>query len=191
MFDNKEMNIRIAHIEDLPRIVEIYNQAILTQHSTADLTPIRTENRMTWFSEHTPERHPVFLAEIGHAVVGWCSLSPYRPGRMALRFTVEISCYVDQAFRRKGVAAALITHAIAECPRLNIKTLYGILLERNRASIAMMRKLGFEQWGYLPRVADFDGEECAHIYFGKRVWDVKQDGVANASQPIRSETNRM
>jgi phosphinothricin acetyltransferase len=176
------MNIHIAQLEDLARIVEIYNQAILTKRSTADLTPFRTEGRMTWFSEHSPERHPIFLAVIGRATAGWCSLSPYRPGRLALRFTVEISCYIDHAFHRQGVATALINHAIAECPRLKIKTLFGILLQRNTASIAMMKKLGFEQWANLPGVADFDGEECGHLYYGKRVWDVERDGAANGSQ---------
>jgi len=92
---------------------------------------------------------------------------------MALRFTVEISCYIDQTFHRQGVATRLISHAIAECPKLQIKTLFGILLERNTASRRMMEKMGFQQWGYLPRVADFDGEECAHLYFGKRVWDLE------------------
>jgi phosphinothricin acetyltransferase len=35
----------------------------------------------------------------------------------------------------------------------------------------MMESLGFDRWGHLPRVADFDGEECGHLYFGKRVSD--------------------
>jgi RimJ/RimL family protein N-acetyltransferase len=33
----------------------------------------------------------------------------------------------------------------------------------------MMEKMGFQQWGFLPRVADFDGEECGHFYYGKRM----------------------
>ena len=175
------MNIRIARTNDLPRIIEIYNQAIPTKCSTADLSPLRPEDRQSWFAEHIPEKHPIFLAEVDRTIAGWCSLSPYRPGRMALRFTAEISTYVDRAFHRQGVATGLVNHAIAECPKLWIKTLFGILLERNTASRQMMEKLGFQKWGYLPRVADFDGEECGHLYYGKRIWDVESPKVLQAT----------
>jgi phosphinothricin acetyltransferase len=103
---------------------------------------------------------------------------------MALRFTSEISVYVGQAFHRRGVATRLISHAIAESPRLEIETLFGILLEKNIASRQMMEKMGFQQWGFLPRVADFDGEECAHLYYGKRVWDVEPTGSAKPRDSV-------
>jgi phosphinothricin acetyltransferase len=167
------MIIRFADLGDLPRIIEIYNQAVLSGRSTADLTPIRMEERLDWFSEHTPKKYPIFVAMVGTVIGGWCSLSPYRPGRMALRFTAEISCYIDQAFHRQGIATALINQAMIECPTLKIKTIFGILLECNTASIGLMQKLDFELWGRLPRVADFKGEEWDHLYFGKRVWDLE------------------
>jgi phosphinothricin acetyltransferase len=88
---------------------------------------------------------------------------------MALRFTAEISYYIGTAFHRKGVATSLIKHALAFCPRHNIKTLIAIVLERNDASLQLLEKRGFQKWGLFPRVADFDGEECGHLYYGKRV----------------------
>jgi L-amino acid N-acyltransferase YncA len=163
--------IRIALPEHLPRIVEIYNQAIPSKCSTADTSPLRTEDRETWLAEHNPEKYPIFVAELDDVIAGWCSLSAYRPGRMALRYTAEISCYIDHAFQRRGVGTALFTHAIAACPGLQIKNVFAILLDRNVASEGMMKKMGFQLWGCLPRVADFDGQECGHLYFGKRVWD--------------------
>lgn len=165
------MLIRIAKPEDLPRIVEIYNHAIPSHRSTADIAPVKTEDREGWFAEHHPEKHPIFVAEVDGSVAGWCSLSAYRPGRMALRFTAEISCYVDQGFQRRGVGTALFAHALAACPKLQIKNIFAILLDRNVASIGMLEKMGFERWGAMPRVADFDGQECGQFYFGKRVWD--------------------
>ena len=167
----RKMNIRIAQPADLLRIVDIYNQAIHSKRSTADLSPLQAEDRKAWFAEHSPQRYPIFVAEIDGDVIGWCSLSAYRPGRMALRFTAEISCYIDRAFQRRGIGKALLNHVMAACPGLEIKNIFGILLERNVASARMMESLGFDQWGHLPRVADFDGEECGHLYFGKRVSD--------------------
>ena len=39
----------------------------------------------------------------------------------------------------------------------------------NWDSIGLLKKFGFEQWGHMPNVADFDGAECGHVYLGKRI----------------------
>ena len=163
------MRIRVAQSEDLGAIVGIYNEAIATRRAVGDLTPVSVADRLPWFEEHRAGSHPLFVAEVGGKVAGWCSLSAYRPGRMALRHTAEISYFVAEAFQRRGLATALIRHAIESCESLQIRNLFGIVMERNEASRKLMVKLGFEQWGLLPRVADFNGEECGHLYFGRRV----------------------
>lgn len=163
------MIIRFAQMDDLPVIVDIYNQAIQSKQSTGDTQPLRVEDRMTWFGEHRPDEHPIFVAEVDGEVAGWCSLSPYRPGRAALRITAEISYYIALAYHRQGIATALVEHALASCPALQIKHVFAIVLEGNEASIKLLRKMGFEQWGYLPRVADFDGKELGHLYYGWHV----------------------
>ena len=163
------MIIRLARQGDLPEIVEIYNQAIQTKQSTGDLQPFRVEDRMEWFHEHIPERYPILVADLEGQVVGWCSLSAYRPGRAALRFTAEISYYVDFAYHRRGIGAALVEHALAACPKLQVRHVFAIVLENNQASVHLLEKMGFEKWGYLPRVANFDGMEAGHLYYGRHV----------------------
>jgi L-amino acid N-acyltransferase YncA len=163
------MITRLAQIDDLPAIVDIYNQSIPSQRSTGDTQPLRVEDRITWFGEHRPDEHPIFVAEVEGQVAGWCSLSAYRPGRVALRFTAEISYYIALAFHRQGIGTALIKHALAACLALQIRHLFAIVLEGNEASLKLLEKMGFEQWGYLPRVADFDGKEVGHLYFGRHV----------------------
>ena len=163
------MKIRIAHREDLPAIVDIYNQSIPSKQSTGDTQPLRVEDRVTWFEEHRPKEHPIFVAEVNGQVAGWCSLSAYRAGRAALRFTREISYYIDYAYHRRGIATALVEHALAACPALGIKHVFAIVLEGNQASLKLLEKMGFKQWGYLPRVADFDGKEVGHFYYGRHM----------------------
>ena len=162
-------NFRIAEARDLSAIVEIYNQAVAMKQATAELTPVSVEGRRDWFAEHTAERYPIFVAESGGRVVGWCSLSPYRPGRLALRYTAEISYYIHQDFRRMGIGSQLVALAIEESRTRAIKTLVAILLDINTGSIRLLEKLGFTKWGELPRVADFDGKECGHLYYGLRI----------------------
>jgi L-amino acid N-acyltransferase YncA len=163
------MIIRFAQLEDLPAIVDIYNQAIPSKQSTGDTQPLRVEDRLAWFKEHRPDEHPLYVAEIEGHVAGWCSLSPYRPGRAALRFTAEISYYIAPAYHRQGIGTALVEHTVAAAPALGIRHLFAIVLEGNAASLKLLQKIGFEQWGYLPKVADFDGNEVGHLYYGRHV----------------------
>jgi phosphinothricin acetyltransferase len=160
---------RFAQPDDLPTIVDIYNQSISSQQATGDTQPVSVEDRVTWFREHRPDVHPIFVADVDGGAAGWCSLSPYRPGRAALRFTAEISYYIASAYHRRGIGTALVEHTLAACPGLQIRHLFAIVLEGNWGSIRLLQKMGFEQWGYLPRVADFDGREVGHLYYGRHV----------------------
>ncbi|MBK9991463.1 MAG: GNAT family N-acetyltransferase [Verrucomicrobia bacterium] len=101
-------------------------------------------------------------------MTGWCSVSAYRPGRSALDKTVELSYYVHPQFRRRGIATALITHAIDGCRSVGFKNVFSILLGVNQASAASL-PVRFVQWGRLPGVAEIDGKEIDHLYFGKRI----------------------
>jgi L-amino acid N-acyltransferase YncA len=168
---NLEIRIRIACLADLPGIVAVYNQAVPTHRSTANTKPVTVEERKAWFVDHAPHKRPIFVAELGGQLAGWCSLSTYRPGRAALRFTAEISYYIDNAFQRKGVGLALVRHAMEACPKLRIKNIIAVVIDQNEASRKLLEKLGFQQWGYLPRVLDFNGSEYGEFYYGKRVAD--------------------
>jgi len=164
-----DVTIRMADEDDLRAITKIYNQAVALQSATADISPVSLESRKAWLREHTPDQYPIFVAENQNAIVGWCSLSPYRPGRMALRHTAEISYYIDENFRGIGIGFSLISHAIEKCIQLGIKTLFAIILDINRDSVRILEKFGFKEWGHMPDVADFDGQECGHLYYGLRV----------------------
>jgi L-amino acid N-acyltransferase YncA len=161
--------IRTATGNDLETIVAIYNQAVLTKMATADLEPVETNSRLPWFQEHDPKKYPIFVAEIDGKVAGWISLSPYRPGRAALRFTAEVSYYIHTDYQGRGIGTKLLDYAIRESPKYPFKTLFAIILEHNTASIKLVRKFHFAKWGHLPGVADFDGTECGHLYYGLRV----------------------
>ncbi len=161
--------IRTAQLDDLEAIVEIYNQAVSLKSVTADTEPVSIDSRRPWFHAHPPQRYPIWVAVSEGSLAGWCSLSPYRPGRAALRHTAEISYYVNEGHRRQGIASQLIAHALENSPELDLKTLFALVLGRNAASCGLLEKLGFRLWGRLPRVADFDGEECDHLIFGRRI----------------------
>ena len=166
---NNDPSIRIATTNDLQSITAIYNAAVDSKFETADTDHLNWKDQNDWLNNHNAETHPVFVYQTDGVVAGWISLSPYRKGRQALRFTVEISYYIHPDYKRRGIGTKLMEHAIAESKLLNYKTLIAIVLDQNVISIGLLKKFGFIQWALLPNVADFDGIACGHVYYGLRI----------------------
>jgi len=163
------MKIRIAREDDLDVINDIYNQYVGEPGFTAHTEKVGLEERKDWFNRHD-DRYPVFVSlnDKGR-VSGWISLSPYRPGRKALKHTTEISYYLNRNERRKGIGSDLMTFVIAEAKKRGFRNLIAILLENNPSSIGLLEKFGFKKWGHLPKVADFNGVEIGQYYYGLRI----------------------
>jgi len=163
------MKIRTATEKDLEAINHIYNQVIPYKMSTADTEPYTMDERLKWYKAYDRLRYPVFVADTGDEVAGYFSFSPYRPRRMAMRYTAEISYFVDEKYRNIGIGTSLMAHAIGKAPEYNFKTLIAILLSHNAVSIKLLEKFGFSEWGRMPGVADFQGKERDHLYYGLRI----------------------
>ena len=136
--------IRPATYDDLEFINEIYNLAIQSGISTADTEAITMKERKRWFKKHKPDQYPVFVAEQDGRVVGWISISAYRPGRKALRFTKEVSYYIHPEYQQKGMGSALMEFIIKNASQYDAKILLAMLLQQNTASIKLLKKYGFK-----------------------------------------------
>lgn len=159
---------RIATREDLPRIVGIYNATVPSRLVTADTEPVSVESRVRWFDEHSPDFRPLWVAETDGRIAGWLSFSSFY-GRPAYNRTAEVSMYIDEAFRRRGLGAWFLEQALAHAPALKLDTLLGFIFGHNLPSLALFRKFGFERWGELPKVAVLDGIERDLVILGRRV----------------------
>jgi phosphinothricin acetyltransferase len=164
----KDVLIRDAIESDLPAIIEIYNAAIATRVSTAQLEPVTVESRRHWLTEHTPDKRPFWVLEMDGRVAGWLSFKSFLP-RCAYRGTVELSVYVSEKCRRRGVARALLEEAMTRAPSLEINALVGLIFAHNDASLKLFERFGFARWGLLPRVAQLDGVERDLVIMGRRV----------------------
>jgi L-amino acid N-acyltransferase YncA len=162
------MIVRDAAEADLPAIIEIYNAAIATRTSTALFDPVSVEERLPWFHRHSPDDFPLCVAEIDGEIVGWLSFHEFIR-RPAYRGAVEISIYVHEKFRRRGIGRALLSKAIAEAPRLKARALLGSVLGHNEASLALFESAGFVRWGRLPRLARFENAERDLVIVGRHV----------------------
>src|SRR5437762_1404159 len=160
------MIIRDAVEADLPTIVEIYNATVPTRMVTAELEPTTVEARLPWFREHSSEHYPFWVAESEGRVIAWLDFKRFLP-RCAYRGTVEISVYVDEEFRRRGVGQRLLEQAIARAPSLGITALVGLIFGHNEPSLKLFQSLGFERWGFFPGVAQLDGVERDLVVMGQ------------------------
>lgn len=160
--------IRDAAAADLPAVIDIYNAAIATRLATAQLEPVTVESRRSWLSDHSPDEYPFWVLEMNGQVVGWLTFKSFLP-RCAYRGTAELSVYVHQQFRRRGIARKLLERAIAWAPKLGITALVGLIFAHNEPSTRLFEELGFTRWGLLPRVARMDEIERDLTIMGRHL----------------------
>ena len=167
---------RIARPNDLPAIVAIYNSTIASREVTADTEPVSVESRRQWFSDHEPSRRPLWVVHAADdtsaepEIIGWLSYSNFY-GRPAYSGTAEVSIYIAEKWRGKGVGQYCLAEAIRFAPQVKVHTLLGFIFGHNIPSLGLFEKFGFAMWANLPRVANLDGIERDLVILGKRVAD--------------------
>jgi L-amino acid N-acyltransferase YncA len=162
------MTIRDAAEGDLPAIIDIYNAAIASRTATAQLEPVTLESRKHWLNDHPAEQYPFWVLEIDGRVAGWLTFKKLLP-RSAYRGTAELSVYVHEQFRRRGVARHLLQEAIRRAPELELSALVGLIFAHNAPSIRLFEQLGFSRWGFLPRIARVEEVERDLTIMGRHV----------------------
>lgn len=163
------LTYRDATLSDLDAIVKIYNSTISSRMVTADTEPVTTESRMKWFDDHSSDKRPLWVIENeAQETVGWISFQSFY-GRPAYGATVEVSIYLDENQRGKGMGKQVLQYAIDQCPGMGIKTILGYIFAHNEASLKLFRHFGFEDWATLPDIAVLDGEEKSLKILGKRI----------------------
>lgn len=144
--------IRSATEADLPAILAIYNEAVLTTTASYDYEPRTLEHRRQWFFDHQESGLPVFVAEKpGAGVVGWSSLNPYRP-RVGYRFTGENSIYVASAHRGQGIGKQLMPPLIEGGKTRGLHAILAGIDSENQVSIRLHEFFGFRKVAHLREV---------------------------------------
>ena len=165
----QNITLKDATIEDLPIIVDIYNSTVASRMVTADTEPVTINDRLDWFNEHSPCTRPLWVVQHDGAICGWVSLQSFY-GRPAYHATAEISIYLRDNFRGKGLGRIILSRVMEECPKLEISCLLGFIFGHNEPSIRLFSSFGFEKWGRLPEVAELDGIKRDLIILGKKIY---------------------
>ena len=142
--------VRRAMLKDLGGITEIYNEAILKTVATFDTSPKTVEEQKPWFESHD-SKHPILVAEQGGKIVGWASLSRWSD-RCAYSDTAEISVYVKEEHRGKGIGKRLMQEILAQGQEGGLHTVVARIAESNEASVRLHEAFGFEHVGTMKEV---------------------------------------
>ena len=99
-------------------------------------------------------------------VVGWVSLSPFY-GRAAYAKTTEISVYLDRSVQGQGIGSQVLTLVPKQLPVLGLTTIVAYIFSSNLPSIKLFKKFGYEQWGFLPEIAELGGRPNDLVILGQ------------------------
>ena len=137
--------VRLATLDDAEAIQRIYNHEVEHTTHTFDLVPRTLEEQQAWLQDRSGALG-VLVAEIDGQVVGFSSLSEYRP-RAAYRTSVESSVYVNETMRGRGVGRRLLHDLVDLAKASGFHTMVARIAGDHEASIKLHEAVGFATVG--------------------------------------------
>ena len=150
---------------DWEQVREIYLEGIRSGNSTFETDAPSWEK---WNEGHLPFARLVMRDE--ETVIGWAALSPVSK-RDVYRGVAEVTVYVTDSARGKGIGRALLEALIAESEKNGIWTLQASIFPENTASVELHLRCGFREVGRRERIAMLRGVWRDTILFERRRLD--------------------
>lgn len=148
-----QANIEITGLlpEHWDAVREIYLHGIATRCAT-----FQTEapSWAEWDRGHLQMLRYVLLQD--GQIAAWAALSPVS-ARPVYAGVTEVSIYVHEDFRAKGIGKLLFQYLVSYSEKAGIWTLQSGIFAENEASIALHEKLGFRKVGYREKIGKLDG----------------------------------
>ena len=167
--NGREYSLRIAEIDDLIAINDVYNQAIRTRRCTGHMVEFAPNDREDWFYDHPSDKFPIYVCESEGKIIGYVHISPFKE-RHAFAKDVEITYYVDFAYQGIGIGSAMMDFMLKKSRELGYEFVIGTLLSLNEKSIGLLEKFGFSLWGRLPSIMNMgDGVRCDFLIYGLKL----------------------
>jgi len=148
--------------EHWPAVREIFAQGIATGNATFETA---VPDWPEWDARHLPTCRLVALS--GEHIVGWAALSAVST-RQVYRGVAEVSVYIAEKSRGKGIGLALLEALVTESERNGIWTLQAVIHAANSLSIHVHQKAGFRTVGTRERIGCLHGRWLDTVLMERR-----------------------
>jgi phosphinothricin acetyltransferase len=148
--------IRTATGRDGRALAGIYGPVVEGTHVSFETTPPDADEMARRVRE-TTDRLPWLVCELDDRVVGYACASPHSD-RPAYRWSVDVSVYVDERYRRRGVARGLYGSLLEVLGLQGLVNAYAVIALPNPPSVALHESFGFERVGLYGSVGYKHGE---------------------------------
>ncbi len=144
------MKIREIKLDDADQIAELYNYYILNTHYTFETEPLLGVN-MRPRIEKLRKRYPFLVAEEDGVILGYSYAAQFKL-RDAYKYAAEVSVYVKNDAKQRGVGSQLYRKIFKKLKHTNIHAIIAGISLPNAPSINFHEKLGFKKVAHFEEV---------------------------------------
>jgi L-amino acid N-acyltransferase YncA len=154
----EDFTVRAAVPADLEAVAAICAHYVTTTVTTFEEVPPTVADWERRLDDLADRNLPFLVAEADGTVCGYAYASPWRP-KPAYRHTVEDTVYISPARTGRGLGRALLGALLTACEQAGARQAIAVIADAGSdASVALHRRLGFEQAGRLRRVGRKHGQ---------------------------------
>jgi L-amino acid N-acyltransferase len=145
------MEVRDASLDDLPGILEIFNEVITNSTAVWFDTLDDLHGRRRWFEARQVRGFPILVAVEDGSVLGYATFADFRAWH-GYRHTVEHSIYVRADRRRSGIGRILLCALIERATASQAHAMVGAIRSFKPRFARLHADLGFKQVARMPEV---------------------------------------
>ena len=156
------ISVRPMLAKDWNAVSKIYVEGIATGFATFETS---IPSYKSWDAAHMTSCRIVAIAN--ETILGWAALSSVS-SRCVYGGVAEVSVYVGEENRGKGVGRILMEALIKESEAEGLWTIQSGIFPENEGSIELHKKMGFRFIGKRERVGKLDGVWKDNLLFERR-----------------------
>lgn len=153
--------------ENISPALDIYNWYVLNSTATFHLEEVQQEELERMVSVgHS--KYQSFLILFDGEICGFCYLSQFRY-KEAYDKSAEITLYLDQNARGKGIGKATLAYMENVAQENNINNLIAVITAGNAESIVLFEKENYFKVGHLKNIGIKFGEDLDVVSYQKEI----------------------
>jgi phosphinothricin acetyltransferase len=141
------VSIRPARPDDAAGVLAIYAPIVRDTAISFEDEPPSCEE----IAERIARSHVWLVAEAGGRIVGYCYAAQFHP-RSAYRWSTEISVYLAEAARGRGLGAQLVETVLERLRELGFVNAFAGTALPNEGSLRLFESFGFEKIAHWDQV---------------------------------------